>query len=75
MFGHGCRRKFPSLSNWSTLAVVLTEARTYNYYMLNQSTKLRNIDNSRFPNVKPTNVRAFLQKHGKEALKKVALEL
>lgn len=43
--------------------------------MLNQSTKLKGINNERFPKVKPTNVRAFLQKHKKEDLKKVAMEL
>jgi hypothetical protein len=36
--------------------------------MANQQTKLGDLDNARYPNVKPTNVEGYLASHPKESL-------
>lgn len=40
----------------------------YMYYMLNGSTLLKNLDNDRYPGLKPASVEDFLRKHTKDAV-------
>ena len=40
----------------------------YQYYMLNGSTSLDNLDNERYPSVKPITVEDFLKKYGKDTI-------
>ena len=59
--------------SYYTVFLALTVYRNYNSVMLNGSTSLQKLDNNRYPQISPSSVRQFLQKHKREDLPRTAM--